>query len=210
MRTKGLKILAFIALLAISYILYPQVSQYLSTSAKSSRSSSTPVLSTDEQRSFASAEIFAQSLRYLTKNYYDTDSLVPLSLLKEALYGVSRNVPEVVVDFSSRGNRFTMEIAGQKKRFSIPKLKNPMDILEPIQKAFEFIAAHYKGENKLEDIEFVSVNSMLKTLDPHSALLPPKIFNEFKTQTEGEFGGIGIVIGMKDGDLTVISPLANT
>ncbi|MGH9896887.1 MAG: S41 family peptidase, partial [bacterium] len=43
-----------------------------------------------------------------------------------------------------------------------------------------------------------------------STLLPPKLFSEFKTQTEGEFGGIGIVIGIKEGELTVIAPLPNT
>lgn len=210
LRTKGLKILAFIALLAISYLLYPQITQFFSTAAKPSGGDPNPAITTEEQKNFANAEVFAQSLRYLTKNYYDSDSLSPPTLLKEALYGVSRNVPEVVVEFSNRGNRFSMEIAGKKKRFSVPTLKNPMDILPVVQEAFAFIAANYHGENKLEDIEYVSVNSMLRTLDPHSALLPPKVFNEFKTQTEGEFGGIGIVIGMKDGDLTVISPLSNT
>jgi carboxyl-terminal processing protease len=42
-------------------------------------------------------------------------------------------------------------------------------------------------------MEYAAINGILDSLDPHSALLAPKIFNEFKTQTEGEFGGIGIV-----------------
>ncbi len=51
---------------------------------------------------------------------------------------------------------------------------------------------------------------MLQTLDPHSILLEPKYFKEMKLQTRGEFGGLGFVIGMRDGNLTVMKVLKGT
>ena len=209
LKNKGLKIIAFLALLAITYILYPKIAQ-LPTLAKRSDTSAAQPLTSAEAKEFAEAEVFGQTLQYLSKNYYDTESLNPRDLLKEALLGVSRNVPEVVVDYPDKGNSFTVEVNGAKKKIGIPKLNDPTDMLPAIQEAFTFIAQNYDGETALEDIQYVSINGMLKSLDPHSALLPPKVFNEFKTQTEGEFGGIGIVIGLKDEELTVIAPLPNT
>ena len=51
---------------------------------------------------------------------------------------------------------------------------------------------------------------MVRSLDPHSALLPPEAFEELQVDTHGEFGGIGIVITMEKGILTVISPIEGT
>src|SRR3954471_24404970 len=51
---------------------------------------------------------------------------------------------------------------------------------------------------------------MLSTLDPHSLLLKPESFDEVKLSTKGEFGGLGIVISIRDGALTVISPIEGT
>jgi carboxyl-terminal processing protease len=51
---------------------------------------------------------------------------------------------------------------------------------------------------------------MLKTLDPHTVLLPPEQFEEMQTSTRGEFGGLGIVISIRDGHLTVIKPIVGT
>ncbi len=51
---------------------------------------------------------------------------------------------------------------------------------------------------------------MVSSLDPHSALLPPEAFEELQIGTHGEFGGIGIVITMQQGVITVISPIEGT
>ncbi len=209
LKTKGLKILAFLALLAVTYILFPRIARLPTLVSRQAPPAAQP-LSGPDQKQFAEAEIFAQTLQYLSKNYYDTESLNPRELLKEALLGISRNIPEVVVDYPERGNHINLEVNGVQKKFTIPKLNDPTDFLPVIQETFTFIAQNYDGETSLEDIQYVSINGMLKSLDPHSALLPPKVFNEFKTQTEGEFGGIGIVIGLKDEELTVIAPLPNT
>jgi len=51
---------------------------------------------------------------------------------------------------------------------------------------------------------------MLNTLDPHSEFMESSKYDELKKDTQGEFGGVGIVISMKDGHVTVVSPMEDT
>ncbi len=72
------------------------------------------------------------------------------------------------------------------------------------------IEANYVENIDINDIVDKSIDGLLANLDAHSAYLNEKKYRELKTQTEGEFGGLGITVGMKDGALTVIAPLDDT
>jgi carboxyl-terminal processing protease len=55
-----------------------------------------------------------------------------------------------------------------------------------------------------------ALQGMVNTLDPHSAYMPPDVYREIQVDTKGEFGGLGIQIGMKENRLVVISPIEGT
>lgn len=55
-----------------------------------------------------------------------------------------------------------------------------------------------------------AINGMLQSLDPHSSYMPPETFKEMKIDTKGSFGGLGIEITIKEGFLTVITPIEDT
>jgi carboxyl-terminal processing protease len=55
-----------------------------------------------------------------------------------------------------------------------------------------------------------AITGMLTALDPHSAYLPPDVYNELQVDTRGSFGGLGIEITMRDNILTVVSPIEDT
>jgi len=74
----------------------------------------------------------------------------------------------------------------------------------------ELIEKNYVDEVDTEKLVQKAVQGMVGSLDPHSALLPPEAFEELQIGTHGEFGGIGIVITMQKGLLTVISPIEGT
>lgn len=61
-----------------------------------------------------------------------------------------------------------------------------------------------------KDLIYGALRGMLSTLDPHSEFLEPEKHNHLKSDTEGEFGGVGIVVEMRDGALTVVSPIEGT
>lgn len=62
----------------------------------------------------------------------------------------------------------------------------------------------------IEELMEKAMQGMMSNLDAHSSYLNDKSFESMKVQTSGEFGGLGITVGMKDGALTVISPIEGT
>lgn len=88
--------------------------------------------------------------------------------------------------------------------------KEPQNRLEPykkLRKVINLVENNYVDEVELNAIVDKAIEGLLSNLDAHSAYLNEKKFRDLQTQTNGEFGGIGITLGMKDGALTIITPL---
>ncbi len=68
----------------------------------------------------------------------------------------------------------------------------------------------YVEEVDTKKLVYGAINGMLASLDPHSSFMPPDTYKEMKIDTKGAFGGLGIEITIKDGILTVISPIEDT
>lgn len=83
------------------------------------------------------------------------------------------------------------------------ELKVFTEVLSQVQK-------HYVEEAKVKDLVQGAIRGMLSTLDPHSAYMTPDMYKEMQVETKGEFGGVGIQIGVKDNRLTVIAPIEGT
>ena len=77
------------------------------------------------------------------------------------------------------------------------------EVLENIQK-------DYVDEVDQSDMMDSAINGVLQSLDPYSAYMSPELFKEMQTDTRGEFGGLGIEIGMEAGVVKVISPIDDT
>lgn len=75
---------------------------------------------------------------------------------------------------------------------------------------FERIRGTYVTEPDEEKLVESAINGMLSSLDPHSSYLNPKDFDDMRTQTRGEFGGLGIEVTMEDEVVKVISPIDDT
>lgn len=76
--------------------------------------------------------------------------------------------------------------------------------------ALAIIQADYVDEISARDLIYGSLKGMLAALDPHSQFMDPDTYNELKVDTEGKFGGLGIEITIKDGLLTVVTPIEDT
>jgi carboxyl-terminal processing protease len=82
-------------------------------------------------------------------------------------------------------------------------LKTFAEVLALVQK-------NYVEETNSKDLVYGAIRGMLNTLDPHSAFMSPEMYKEMQVDTKGEFGGLGIQIGIKDNRLTVIAPIEGT
>ncbi|GHT92225.1 hypothetical protein FACS1894122_05780 [Alphaproteobacteria bacterium] len=79
-----------------------------------------------------------------------------------------------------------------------------------LQMIFGFIRSEYVNELDEGEISEKAVSGVLASLDPHSCYMNEKSFASLKTQTDGEFGGLGIEIMMDDGFIRIISPIDDT
>ncbi len=82
--------------------------------------------------------------------------------------------------------------------------------LRTFTNVMSLIKADYVEKVNPEKLITGAIRGMVRTLDPHSAYFTPKEYKEFKTITTGEFGGLGMTVTLKNGILTVISPIEDT
>jgi carboxyl-terminal processing protease len=82
--------------------------------------------------------------------------------------------------------------------------------LKVFTEALTMVKKNYVEEVKTRDLVYGAIKGMLSSLDPHSSFLNPESYKEMQAETRGEFGGIGIQIGVKEGMLTVIAPIEDT
>ncbi len=74
----------------------------------------------------------------------------------------------------------------------------------------DLIEKNYVDPVESQALIHKAIQGMVNGLDPHSSFLPPDAFNELQIDTRGEFGGVGIVIAIQKGVLTVIAPIEGT
>lgn len=72
------------------------------------------------------------------------------------------------------------------------------------------VEKYYVDDLTINEIINKAIKGLMANLDAHSSFLDEKSFKEMKIQTSGEFGGLGVTVGMRDGALTVIAPLEGT
>ena len=96
-------------------------------------------------------------------------------------------------------------VQAAEKNDAYPNLKLFTTVLDRVRQ-------DYVDGEKLtyQDLIHGALRGMLSTLDPHSEFMEPIKYDELKKDTQGEFGGVGIVISMKDGYLTVVAPMEDT
>ncbi len=75
---------------------------------------------------------------------------------------------------------------------------------------FQMIQKNYVEEVNSQELLEGAIKGMLSTLDPHSIYMNPDAYNEMQVDTKGSFGGLGIEITIRDGILTVVSPIEDT
>ena len=93
--------------------------------------------------------------------------------------------------------------ASAQSRLPLDELRAFTEVMERIKKAY---VEEVDDKTLLEN----AIHGMLSGLDPHSAYLTPDDFRELEENTSGEFGGLGIEVGLEDGFIKVISPIDDT
>ncbi|WP_277640775.1 S41 family peptidase [Wolinella succinogenes] len=85
-----------------------------------------------------------------------------------------------------------------------------LEAYNKLRKVIGTVENYYVDEVTINEIINKAIDGLLSNLDAHSSYLNEKKYEELKVQTDGEFGGVGITISMKDGALTIVSPIEDT
>lgn len=90
------------------------------------------------------------------------------------------------------------------------KDKAPYRELEVFARVLHYIDENFVDKVDTKELINGAVRGMLHTLDPHSAYMPPRLYKDFREDTSGQFGGVGIELGYQDKTLTVIAPIEDS
>ena len=116
--------------------------------------------------------------------------------LKSVIYSVI-----FVLIFLLTANLFAEEEKSKKNAYN--KLKVFSEILSLIE-------SNYVDPTKNDSMIEGAISGMVKSLDPHTSYMSPVSYKEMQVETTGKFGGLGIEISIRDGVLTVVSPIEDT
>ena len=166
--------------------------------------------------------VLTESLRKVTFRYVEPDKFRPDEMVLKALQQVQEQVASVQVRLvsapdqkSGHAGSIEVTVGNKTEYFSLPVMQSPLKATQLFRRILAFITTRLKAigdfsEKDAADLQYAAINGMLETLDPYSVLLKPEDFGEMSIRTHGSFGGIGIVISIRKGALTVIAPIDGT
>lgn len=152
-------------------------------------------------------------MQYVKRYYVNQEKIDPKAMLIEGLGTLERIHDQILVNFPNgdESASFEVQAVDEKASFDMSQVDDLDSVTKTLEQVFGFITPRISDqEPKIKDMEYAVLDQMLKSLDQHSGIITPDVYKEFMIETEGSFGGLGIVIGIRDGELTVISPIEGT
>jgi len=123
-----------------------------------------------------------------------------------------KNKKFITLGFASATVAFTLLFSSSLSAKSNPKdaQSSRLEAYTKFTKVLSIVEQYDVDKISIEDLIDKALDGMMKNLDAHSNYMKEKDYKRLKVQTNGEFGGLGITVGMKDGALTVIAPIDGT
>jgi carboxyl-terminal processing protease len=159
---------------------------------------------------FSSLRLFDRVRYFVEDKYVDPQRIDPGAMFDAALEGVERNNAGVLFRREPHGKLLHISVDTFSTTLELPPIDRLNTLSIQLARVAEVLDGHLAEDVKRPELEYAFINGMLSTLDPHSVLLPPEISKEWEVENQGEFGGLGITIQMREGWLTVQYPLKET
>jgi carboxyl-terminal processing protease len=122
---------------------------------------------------------------------------------RRVLYGILLGA--LAVNLFVGAQTYFANVQAAEKDDALPNLRLFSTVLDRVRQEY------VDGEKlSYQDLIHGALKGMLNTLDPHSEFMEVSKYDDLKKDTQGEFGGVGIVISMKDNYLTVVAPMEDT
>lgn len=158
------------------------------------------------------SDILKRVLDIVNQLYVDSNRVKPSKMLEGSLDHLSTSIAPVLTTYKEEGSSVEIEISVDQYRqsYRFPKPPDTAELNRILQMLIRFVKQHLDKNEKPEDVDYAVINGFLKQLDPHSSFLIPEIYSDFSASTSGNFGGVGMMIGLRKGNLTIIAPIDDT
>lgn len=158
-----------------------------------------------------SPQLFRQVASALETHYLDPSRIRPRELTERAFAGLENAVDEIYVDYSEETKPYAaVHLESKVQVFNLDSVSALDSAVRLLENVFVFVRNNYRGEQELNEMRYAAANGFLSGLDPHTMVFSPKAFQEFSVTIKGEIYGIGMLVGSRDGKLTVIEVLKDT
>jgi carboxyl-terminal processing protease len=159
---------------------------------------------------FSSLRLLDRVRYFVEDKYVDPQRIDPGAMFDAALAVVERNNAGVLFSREPQGKLLHVAVDTFSTTLELPPIDRLNIMSTQLSRVAEILDVHLPADVKRSELEYGFINGMLSTLDPHSVLLPPEVSKEWEVENQGEFGGLGITIQMREGWLTVQYPLKET
>ena len=155
------------------------------------------------------------TLWYVAKYYVEPERIDPHKMAVAGLEGLEKAIPQVLVEPLAatpghKAQRVRVRVGTAEQEFQIGDVEALWAVGTHVREVFRFVNRHTAlSDDEQRAAEYAIVEGVLGTLDPHTNLLRPDDFEQMKTSTKGSFGGLGIEVGMRDAQITVIRVIEN-
>ncbi len=153
-----------------------------------------------------------RTLKKIVEKYVEPERVNPRQMFLSALDQIQREVAQVIVLHEEKSPTVKVQVDVAKAQdFRVDNVQGPWDVAARLREVFVYLQANLADSGvDLAEVEYAACNGMLRTLDPHSVFMSPEGFAEMNLSTSGHFGGLGIVIAIRDDVLTVMRPMPGT
>ncbi|MCC6622556.1 MAG: PDZ domain-containing protein [Deltaproteobacteria bacterium] len=162
----------------------------------------------------AKARMLARVVGHIRAHYVAPERVDPKVMAVAALERVQLEVPEVRVETERAANQsprlVRVTVGDVTREFGLDKVNDLYELNWKLTDVFAFFERHLPPQVDLEALEYAAINGLLSTLDPHTVLLPPRVYRELQLSQKGRFGGLGITVGDVDGSLVVQGVMRDT
>jgi carboxyl-terminal processing protease len=155
-------------------------------------------------------EVFVEVTRVVESSYWDASKLNPQGLFKGVVEGVDEDVRRLGGTINHKGQQVVVSLSGQTKAVDLSAIDSLADLVQAFSSIHAFLLQQQRSNGQATNWEYRAVEGMVKSLDGNSSFMPPHEFREMQEETRGSFGGIGIRIGVEDGQVVIVEPMDGT
>jgi carboxyl-terminal processing protease len=148
-------------------------------------------------------------LEILKQYYVDANRINNHIIVESLLSGLGEISSKIKIN---RKNKEVYRVSFNKISFLVNSYPSDSDLVDFCNGLVEeleyaFSENYFSSDLKIKNVTHFIINIILNRLDPHTMLLSKKDYEQIKEDTQGVFGGIGVVVGIRDYSLTVIKPI---